>query len=202
MTTEYLSLFVSWVESFMHLLLHHLLHSWHHISYPNSKMKYKSLFKNWVLHIPHRLRDLLWIVRARYSVAPIFFSRIMSRASSCVRSSQSLLKVITSFWHTFFEWMNPMIMEGHSKWLSQFCILYFFIHCFKLFFYLRDSCKVWLYGLYILDLHIFNCFLKVIFWFMFFPSNILVKESNISLRVFREDTCGIRWSLIESILLA
>ena len=47
----------------------------------------------------------------------------------------------------------------------------------------------------------FNWFLKVIFQFMFFPSNILVKESNISLDVFREDTCGIRWSLIESIII-
>ena len=38
-----------------------------------------------------------------------------SRASS---SSQSLLKVITSFWHTFLAWMNPMIVGGHSRWLS------------------------------------------------------------------------------------
>ena len=28
------------------------------------------------------------------------------------------LKVITSFWHTFLEWMNPMILWGHSRWLS------------------------------------------------------------------------------------
>ena len=32
----------------------------------------KSFFKNWVLHIPHRLRDLLWIVSTRSLVAPIF----------------------------------------------------------------------------------------------------------------------------------
>ena len=44
----------------------------------------KRLFKNWVLHIPHRLRDLLWIVSAWFSVAPIF-SSLMSRFSSCVR---------------------------------------------------------------------------------------------------------------------
>ena len=31
----------------------------------------KRLFKNWVLHIPHHLRDLLWIMRAWYLVAPI-----------------------------------------------------------------------------------------------------------------------------------
>ena len=78
------------------------------------------LFKNWVLHIPHRSRDILWIMSAWSSVAPIFFSLIMSWASSCVRSSQSFLKVITSFWHTFLEWMNPMILGGHSRWLSQF----------------------------------------------------------------------------------
>ena len=43
----------------------------------------------------------------------------------------------------------------------------------------------------------FNYFLKAILWFIFFPSNILVKESNI-FSVFREDTCGTRWSVIES----
>ena len=84
------------------------------ISYPNANM-YKRFFNNWVLHIPHRLRDLLWMVRAWSSVAPIFSSLIMSRASY---SSQSLLKVINSFWHTFLEWMNPMILGGHSRRLS------------------------------------------------------------------------------------
>ena len=74
----------------------------------------KSFFKSWVLRIPHHLRDLLWMVRSWSSVADIF-SSLMSRASS---SSQSLLKVITSFWHTFLSWMNPMILGGHSRWLS------------------------------------------------------------------------------------
>ena len=77
-------------------------------------------FKNWVLHISHCLRDLLWITRARSSVAPIFSSLIMSWDSSCVHSFQILLKVITSFWYTFLKWMNPMILGGHSRWLSQF----------------------------------------------------------------------------------
>ena len=38
----------------------------------------------------------------------------------------------------------------------------------------------------------FNCFLKAIFLFMFFPSNSLVKESSI-FGVFRKDTCGTSW---------
>ena len=88
------------------------------ISYPNNKM-YKRLFKIWVLHNPHHLRDILWMVRDWSSVASIFFSLIMSQASSCVCSSQSPLKVITSFWHIFLKWMNPMILGGHSRWLSQ-----------------------------------------------------------------------------------
>ena len=33
----------------------------------------KRFFKNWVLHIPHRLRDLVWMVRAWFSIAPVFF---------------------------------------------------------------------------------------------------------------------------------
>ena len=38
----------------------------------------KRFFKSWVLHIHHRLRDLLWIMSAWSSVAPIFSSLIMS----------------------------------------------------------------------------------------------------------------------------
>ena len=45
----------------------------------------------------------------------------------------------------------------------------------------------------------FNYLLKVIFWFMF-PSNSLVKKSNI-FGVFREDTCGTSWSMIESTMI-
>ena len=33
----------------------------------------KRFFKNWILHIPHHLRDLLSMVRAWSSIAPIFF---------------------------------------------------------------------------------------------------------------------------------
>ena len=79
----------------------------------------KRFFKNWFLHIPHRLRNIIWIRSAWSSVDPIFPSLIMGVASSCVCSSQSLLKVLTSFWHTFLEWVGPMILEGHSRWLSQ-----------------------------------------------------------------------------------
>ena len=84
------------------------------IYYTNTNMDNR-FFKSWVLHIPHCLWDLLWMVRAWSLVVPIFSSLIMSRDSS---SSQSLLKVITPFWHTFIAWMNPMIMGGHSRWLS------------------------------------------------------------------------------------
>ena len=69
----------------------------------------KRFFKNWVLHIHHYLRDLLWIVRAWSLVAPIFSSLIMSRASSCVHSSQSLLKVIN-----FLLAHIPRMNESHD----------------------------------------------------------------------------------------
>ena len=59
---------------------------------------------------------------------------------------------------------------------------------------------LWRHGLCILDLHILQLFLKVIFWCMFFPSNSLVNESNI-FGVFREDTCGTSWSVTESTMI-
>ena len=46
----------------------------------------------------------------------------------------------------------------------------------------------------------FNWFLKVIFWFIFFPSNSLVKESNI-FGVFRRETWGTSWSVTESTMI-
>ena len=46
--------------------------------------------------------------------------------------------------------------------------------------------------------------LKVIFWVMFFPSNSFANASNISLGVFKDETWGIKWSLMDlaMILLA
>ena len=46
----------------------------------------------------------------------------------------------------------------------------------------------------------FNCFLKSIFWIMFLSLNSLIKKSNI-FTVFREDTCGTSWFVIESTVI-
>ena len=100
----------SWAFSFIVFFIHDSI-----VSYPNAKVD-KIFFKSSDLHIPHHLRDLLWMVRAWSSVSPTFSSRA---SSSCEFSSQSLLKAITFFWHTFLEWMNPMILGGHSRWLSS-----------------------------------------------------------------------------------
>ena len=158
----YIYLFHGYTPYFIFIIffIHNII-----ISYPNDKMD-KRFFKNWVLRIPHCLRDLLWIVRARSSVASIFFSLIMSRASSCVRSSQSLLKVITSFWHTFLKWMNPMILGGHSRWPSPLLHSLIWETLVK---YDYMVSAFWIFTF-------FNWFLKVIYRFMFFPSNSLVKE--------------------------
>ena len=49
----------------------------------------------------------------------------------------------------------PCINESHDQGgYHHLCILHFFFYRFKLFFYLRDPCKVWLHGLCIPDLHI------------------------------------------------
>ena len=101
MTIEYLSLFVSWVESFLILQLHRLLHSI--VSYASDKVD-KRFFKSWVLHIPHCLRDLLWMMRAWSSVSSIFPSLLMNLASS---SSWSLLKC------------NHFLLE-HIPWMNEF----------------------------------------------------------------------------------
>ena len=141
----------------------------------------KGFFKIWFLCIPHRMRYLLWMVRAWSSVSPIFSSLIMSRASSSyVCSFQSLLKVITSFWHTFLAWMNPMILGGHSRWLSPL------LHSLLLLLPLQDV------------MHSGSSHSSTVS--IFLSSNSLIKESNI-FGVFREDTCGTSWSVIESTVI-
>ena len=78
--------------------------------------------------------------------------------------SQSLLKVsLPSGTHSLNEWI-PWSWEAIQGGHHHFCILHFF----------------------------FSWFLKVIFRYMFFPSNSLVKESNL-IDVFREDTCRTSW---------
>ena len=107
----------------------------------------------------------------------IFFGRweldLQRRASS---SSQSLLKVITSFWHTFFTWMNPMILGGYSRWPSQLLHSSLLLLPLQFVLYLRYCYDCMVSALRIFTF--FNWFLKVIFWFLFFPSNSLVKESK------------------------
>ena len=67
----------------------------------------------WIkIHIPYHLRNiifLVWIMRALSSVDPIFSSLVMSQASSCVHSSQSLLKVIK-----FLLAHIPRMNESHD----------------------------------------------------------------------------------------
>ena len=55
--------------------------------------------------------------------------------------------------HSSNEWI-PWSWESIQGGYHNVCILYFFFYCFKLFFDFRDPCKVWLYGLCILDLNI------------------------------------------------
>ena len=69
------------------------------------------------------------------------------------------LKVITSFWHTLFAWMNPMIMGGHSRWLSPL------LHSLLLLLPLQ-------YVMHSGSSHSST----VIFWIMFLSSNSLIKE--------------------------
>ena len=102
----------------------------------------KRFFKNWVIHIPHRLRDLPWMVRAWYSIAPIFFFFLESTKSN-------------HFLSAHIPWIN----ESHDPGdYHHFCILHFFFYRLKLFSNLRHPRKVWLYGLCILDFHILQLF--------------------------------------------
>ena len=129
-------------------------------------IRFSSRFDSFVF--PHCLRDILWMVRAWSSVSSIFPSLLMNRASS---SSRSLLKVLTSLWHTFLAWMNPMILGGYSRWPSPLLHYSLLLLPLQVVLYLTDSYDCMVSAFYIFTF--FKWFLKVIFWFLFFPSNSL-----------------------------
>ena len=114
------------------------------------------LFKNWVLCIPHHLRDLLLDGESLiFSWSHILFSYYESSFFFFLESAKSnhfLLAHIPCM--NGFPWSQEAIQGGYH----HFCILHFFFYCYKLFFDLRDPRKVWLYGLCILDLHILQLF--------------------------------------------
>ena len=88
--------------------------------------------------------------------------------------------------HSSNEWI-PWSWETIQGGYHHFCILHFFFYLFRLFF--------------ILYLHILQLLFQIHLLFMLFPTNSLVKESNI-FNVFREETCDTSWSMIESTMIS
>ena len=137
-----------------------------------------------------------------WSSLHICSSRDEIQASCCENSSHSLLNLIS-----FFLAQIPWMKESHD--LGRPFKVVITISAFSTSSSTASSCSlIWetLVKYYCMVsafwiFTFFNWFLKVIFRFMFFPSNSLVRESNISLGVFREDTCGMRWPLIESTII-
>ena len=155
-------MFVLWVDSILIILLYHFSH-------PNDK--------NWVLHIPHRLRDLLWIVRAWSSVSPVFsFSYYESSFFLCALFPESAES--NHFLLAHIPWMN----ESHDPGRPFKVVIT--TSAFSTSSSTTSSCSLIWETLVKYDSMVsaffifFNWFLEVIFRFMFFPSNSLVKESK------------------------
>ena len=131
----------------------------------------KRFVKNLVLHIPHHLRDLLWMVRVWSSNAPIFFFLESAKSNHfllayilCMNESHDLGRQFkVAITTSAFSVSSSTASRCYAFWIFTF----------------------------------FNC---SIFWIIFLSSNSLIKESNI-FGVFREDTCGTSWSVIESTMI-
>ena len=80
-----------------------------------------------------------WMAISWSSIAPLFSSLLMIQASS---SSQSFLKVITSFWNTFLEWI-PRSWEAIQGGHHHFYIFHFFFYRFKLFLIWETLMTAW-----------------------------------------------------------
>ena len=130
----------------------------------------KRFFKNLVLHIPHRLRDFLWIVWAWSSVAPIFyFSYYEPSFILCVLFREHAEG--NHFLLAHFPRMNESLDPGRP-----FKVV-ITIYVFSTSSSTASSCSLIWETLVKYDCMVsafwiftfFNWFLKVIFWFMFFP---------------------------------
>ena len=137
-----------------------------------------------------------------YCESLIFTSHLLFRASSWEHSSHNLLN-LTNLFLAQIPWMK----ESHV--LGRPFKVVITIFAFSTSSSTASSCSLiwetlvkydWMVSL-LWIFTIFNWFLRVIFQLMFFPSNRLVRESNIALGVLREDTCGMRRSLIQSAII-
>ena len=155
----------------------------------------KRFFKSWVLRIPHCLRDLLWMVRAWST--HILFSSYESSFFFFPKSAES---------NHFLLAHIPQMNESHDPGRSFKVVIK--TYAFSTSSSTNSGCSlIWetlvKYDYMVSAFWIFNFFcwfLKVIFWSMFFPSNRLVKESNL-IDVFREDTCSTSWFETESSMI-
>ena len=151
----------------------------------------KRLFKSWVLHIPHSLRYLLWIVKSLSSVSPIFFSLIMS-FFLCVLFPESAES--NHFLMAHIPWMN----ESHDLEMPFKVVITTF--SFSTSSSTASSCSLIWETLVKYDCMVSHSsigFLKSSFDLCSSLQIAWSRNQNISLGVFREETCGIRWSLIE-----
>ena len=92
-------------------------------------------------------------------------------------------------WGIFFESWNIYLQLLPSSFTATSCSLIWET-------LVKYDCMVFAFWIFTF----FNWFLKVIFWFLFFPSNSLVKESNI-FDVFKEETCCTSLFVTESTMI-
>ena len=164
MTVEYLSLFVSWVDCFLIFL-----------ASSSSSFMVASFLIQMIRRIRSSSRVEFFIFLIAWGIffgrwepylqfLPIFSYLLMIQAPS---SSRSLLKVITSFWHTSsHEWINDLGRPFKVDITTS------------AFFTSTSSCSwferlLWLHGFYILDLHILQLVSLGHILILFFPSNSL-----------------------------
>ena len=155
MTIEYLSLFVSWVDSFLILLLHHLLHSWLH--------HFLSKLSRWIRGASRVEFFIFLISWGIFFVCEILIFNCSHILFSSYESSFFFFSKYAKSNHFLLAHI-PHMNESHDPG-RQFKVAItasaFFTYRFKLLFDLRDPCKVWLHGLCILDLHFLQLFSQI-----------------------------------------
>ena len=110
----------------------------------------KRFFKSWVLRIPHRLRDLLWMLWGWSSVAPIFSSLIWVKLLLvCTLPRVCWRLLLPSGTHSLSEWI-PWSWEAIQ---GDYNSILFFFDCFVI----ASNTSFWcLQGWHMRDEIIFN----------------------------------------------
>ena len=139
MTIEDLYLFVSWVDSFLSLHLHHILHSSSFLIQMLRWIRGSSRIEFFIFLITWGIFFGWWELDLQL-LPSSFLLLLVELLLVCALPRVCWKQSLPSSTHSSKEWI-PWSWEAIQGGYHHFCIFHFFFYCFNLFFDLRALVK-------------------------------------------------------------